>query len=365
MEKNPFKFGSIVDEPYYTDRKEELKKVLSVLNSENHLVLISPRRYGKTSLIDKATRLSERPVINIDLQLITSVTDLATQILRRVYRLHPFEKVRQFVRHFRVIPTVSVNPVTNAVDVSFVPDGLHSPVLEDVLNLVESLSNNKNKTIVVFDEFQEAKQIDAGLLKFLRAIMQHHKKINYVFLGSQESLIRDIFEKKKSPFYHFGQLMTLEKIPYDDFFLYLQHGLNLPGKKKQDIANEILSITDCHPYYTQMLAFVVWNNLLRSVKPEKAVIDAILEILQMNDIHYERLWNNLNKTDKKLLFGLVVLTESPLSEAFYRKSNLSAPSTVFSCLKRLMTNGILIKSGSVYEIDDPFFKRWLQNKLKA
>lgn len=364
MKKNPFKCGSIVDEPYFTDRKEELKKVLSILNSENHLVLISPRRYGKTSLIGKATRLTDRPVINIDLQLITSVTDLATQILRRVYRLHPFEKVRQFVRHFRVIPTVSVNPVTNAVDVSFLADGMYSPVLEDVLSLVESLSSSNNKTIIVFDEFQEAEQIDTGLLKFLRAIMQHHKKINYVFLGSQESLIRDIFEKKKSPFYHFGQLMTLEKIPYDDFAGFLQHGFKPVVKNDGDISAEILSMSGCHPYYTQMLAFVVWNNLSRNVKAESAVRESVLEILQMNDIHYERLWNNLNKTDKKLLIGLIQTTETPLSEAFYRKNNLSAPSTVFSSLKRLMNNGILIKTGTAYEIDDPFFTLWLKKRME-
>ena len=110
MLTNPFKFGSVVEGPYFTNRKEEIKKVKSVLKSSNHLILISPRRYGKTSLIHNVVKTLGRPVIFLDLQVITSYTDLASMLLKKNYNEFPFEKVKQYVRAFRIIPTVLMNP---------------------------------------------------------------------------------------------------------------------------------------------------------------------------------------------------------------------------------------------------------------
>ncbi len=298
MNKNPFKFGSIVDGPYFTNRTVEIARVNSILNSSNHLIIISPRRFGKSSLIFKVISSLNRPVIALDLQLITSVEDFAAQLLKRVYRVYPFEKIRQFVKHFRIIPAISLNPVTSDVDIAFQPASSQIPMLEDVLNLVEQLSTEKKKAIVVFDEFQEVQQIDGNLSRQLRSIMQHHKNINYVFLGSQESLIRNIFEKKNASFYHFGMLLPLGKIPWHDFSDYLINGLQLVGTENKEIAESILKFTNCHPYYTQQLAFMVWEILYQPDPPMDSVEQAILSLISIHDMDYERIWNAFNKTDK-------------------------------------------------------------------
>ena len=113
MKNNPFKFGSVVDRPYFTNRRDELEKVQSILNSQNHLIIISPRRYGKTSLIHKALKANKRPSIIIDMMLITDTQDLAAQLLKRIYKIYPFEKIKQFLKSFKVIPNISLNPLTN------------------------------------------------------------------------------------------------------------------------------------------------------------------------------------------------------------------------------------------------------------
>lgn len=132
MQKNPFKFGSIVSEPFFTNRVKEIEQVVSVLNSENHLVLISPRRYGKSSLVFKVVSELKRPLIALDLQIVTSTSDLAALLLRRIYREFPMERVRQYVKNFRMIPTISINPVSNEVDISFqavdIPDNTDLPL---------------------------------------------------------------------------------------------------------------------------------------------------------------------------------------------------------------------------------------------
>jgi AAA+ ATPase superfamily predicted ATPase len=365
MEKNPFKFGSIVNEPYFTNRTKEIEKVISVLNSENHLVLISPRRYGKSSLVFKVVKELKRPVIALDLQLITSAPDLAAQLLRRIYREFPFERIRQYVKHFRIIPTISVNPVTNEVDVSFQPGSNSPAVLEDILNLMEKLSKKNNRLIVVFDEFQELGKIDIRLLNQFRSIMQHHQKINYVLLGSQESLMREIFEKKKSPFYHFGLLMNLEKIPYKEFYDFLSGKFKSILKKYDKISESILTVSGCHPYYTQQLAWIVWEKAVRGEDPANLPEGAVQELIRTHDMDYERIWMNFNKSDRKMLIGLSFSDLSPLSEMFLREFDLGATSTAFSILKRLTKSGYVIKADSRYEIDDPFFKMWITQRRKA
>ena len=209
---NPFKFGTVVDEPYFINRKSELARVREILNSANHLILISPRRFGKTSLIKKALNNDERKNIFLDIQLTNSIEDFAAQYLRRIYSLFPIERIRKFILNFRVVPNIALNPVNNDIEISFQTGNENQPILEDVLNLLEKLSSPKQKTIVVLDEFQDIDRIQKGLDRTLRSIMQNHQNINYIFLGSQESMMREIFEKKKSPFYHFGQLMYLESV---------------------------------------------------------------------------------------------------------------------------------------------------------
>jgi AAA+ ATPase superfamily predicted ATPase len=362
VKKNPFKFGSIVDEPYFTNRIREITQVKSILSSSNHLIIISPRRFGKSSLISKVVAQLNRPVITLDLQLITSIEDFAAQLLKRVYRVYPFEKIRQFVKHFRIIPTISVNPVNNEVDIAFRPASSQMPLLEDVLNLVEKLSSEKKKAIVVFDEFQEVQHIDVNLTRQLRSVMQYHKNINYVFLGSQESLIRNIFEKKNSSFYHFGMLLQLDKIPRIDFESYLLNGLKDMGDKNAEITEAILDFTDCHPYYTQQLAFAVWEIRNQQEPVADYLEEAISALVRVHDMDYEQIWNSFNKTDKKLLIGLSLSDLTPLSEAFYRKYDIGSPSTVYSSLKRLMLSGYITKSANKYGIDDPFFSRWIKQR---
>lgn len=360
--KNPFKFGSIVEAPYFMNRVEETRKVKSILSSANHLIIISPRRYGKTSLINAAAKSLNRPYIILDLQLLTTQSDFASQLLKRIYRIYPAQKLKDLIKYFRIAPSITLNPISNAIDISYKTGTSEAAntALEDVLNLIEKLGTGKTKPIIIFDEFQEIKRIGDNLDRFLRSVIQHHKNINYVFLGSQESLIREIFEKKKSPFYHFGYLLPLEKIPSNEFLLYLTNNFRDLTEENNSISEKILEITKCHPYYTQQLAFTVWELLFKENKIKHPVAIAVDELMRHHDIDYERLWNTINRTDMKILIGMSISESSPLSEEFSKQHETGATSTVFSSLKRLLQNGFIVKSSLRYEIDDPFFKEWIR-----
>lgn len=352
---NPFKFGSVVDEPYFTDRINELAYIKHSMNSANHIVLISPRRFGKTSLVKKAIKEINRPSIFINLQMAVSVENLASLLLKEIFKLRPFEKVKHLMTHFRVIPTISTNPFSDAVDVSFQPSLDTTAILEDAFALLEKVSSPTKRIITVFDEFQEIMGIEKGLDKRLRAIMQEQRNINYIFLGSQESMMTQIFERKKSPFYHFGMLMHLDKIPYDDFMQYITQRLPLKyDTQAKDIAKDILNTTLCHPYFTQQLASQVWEILTYSDVKEDIVKEAVEQLTIIHDLDFERLWMNFNKTDKYILLNLAHKKQP--------SSTRSLPtSTIYSSVKRLMQMGYIIKTNE-YEIEDPFFRNWLIKK---
>ncbi len=270
---NPFKFGTIVEDEFFTDRVNELEQIKQMLDSENHLVLISPRRFGKSSLVAKALQQIGRPSITIDFMKVLNVEDLAAQVLRQVFRLHKFEKVKHFMKHFRVVPTLSYNPMTDGMDVSFVPSvGKSSAMLEDSLELLEKVS----------------------------------------------------FESR---------------LP------------KMPASQKASITEEILKFTDVHPYYTQQLAAAVYNALVYGKITENVVVYAVKRQVEEHSLDYERLWANMNRTDRKVMLSLAN-KKNPITDR-------SVPtSTSFSSIKRLLKQGYVIKTVG-YELEDPFFGEWI------
>lgn len=153
----------------------------------------------------------------------------------------------------------------------------------------------------------------------------------------------------------YAQLMVLPKIPYDDFYTYIIERLQpVAGEHTSTIADSILSTTQYHPYYTQQLASQVWEILAYRQGDSNVVETAIEQLVMTHDLDYERLWLTFNRTDKRV-FQSLCRKESPLE-------NRQLPtSTLYSSVKKLMQQGYLIRS-SVYEIEDPFFMRWIQAK---
>ena len=349
--KNPFKFGSLVDAPYFTDRVKELGYIIQFLKSENHLILISPRRFGKSSLVKKAVVETGRPYLWLNMQSVLSKEDLAAKLLKALLNQYKFEKIKYYLRNFRVVPSVNMNPMTDELTVSFQPSSENGmTVIEDVMAMLQKVSTPDNKLIVVFDEFQSILEVDKQMDKQLRAIMQEQSGINYIFLGSQESMMTDIFESVKSPFYHFGMLMRLSKIPYDDFKEYLVERFNSLTDDAERVADEILAFTGCHPYYTQELASAVWNNLSLDKKDDVMRV-SVDDIIETHDLDYERLWLNFNKTDKYVMVA-VSQGNNPTQD---RKLPTS---TTTSAVLRLSKKGYIFRNDK-YEVEDPFFRKWI------
>lgn len=349
--ENPFKFGTIVEEEYFTDRVNEVAYITQFVKSPNHLILISPRRFGKSSVVAKALKQSKCKHITVNLQQVTSVSDLSSKLLREFFKVHPMERIRHLITHFRVVPTVTTNPMTGSMDVSFQPGVDGTMLLEDVLTLIEKAHSEKDRMIVVMDEFQDICDLAPKFDRQLRSIMQEQKHINYILLGSQESMMTEIFENKKSPFYHFGEMMRLGKLPRKDFHRYLSERLAycFPDNCVK-LSDRILDYTSCHPYYSQQLAANIWQVGVLQPDVEDPFKIAIGHIVTTHGLDYERLWMNFNRTNKWILQRLS--SGKPLQSSDHRTS------TIYSALKRLQKDGYVIYTDR-YEMEDPFFREWI------
>ena len=354
---NPFKFGTIVEGKYFTDRVQILSEIKGILGSANHLVLISPRRFGKSSLVAKSLKELDRPFVSVNLQSISSVTELSTKILRGIFKIKPIEKLKHDILSFRAIPSVSLNPLNGNVDVTFLPEADSAVILEDVFSLAGSISKSGKRLIIAFDEFQEILEIEKGLDKKLRAILQTLSNVNFVFMGSQESMMTEIFEKKTSPFYHFGEKVNLPKLPYSEFKEYLADGFREIAQNPSDgLAEAVLQFTGCHPYYGQQLAFHLWETI-KCYGYDEGTFDAVIQkIVCSHDLDYSRLWDSLPRTDR-LTLQLICRRGNPL------KYGGMPTSTMFSSLKRLCKKGFLNRMPEAYEIEDPFFAMWIGENM--
>lgn len=327
--KNPFTYGTTVDESQFLGRKAELERVKQLLNNKEHLALIGPCRFGKTSLVQLALKQTRRPYLVLNWQHVINANDFVMQLLREVKK----------VRKHEPLQLSSNDPLT------------------EVMELLESTGQTKPGFTVVFDGFQEVKEQDIYLIKRLAQLIREQEHVTYIFLGNQESGMTDLFEKRKSPFWNIGEVLRLDKIPYDTLNNFVSSKMMAMAgvQNSKSITRNILEITNYHPYYTQQLAAQVWQILVNQGFTTNVVETAVNEIISMQDLNYERIWVSMNRTDRRVLQTLC-----RHQKIFDDKSYPT--STTFSAVKRLMQAGYIVKNAD-YELEDPFFERWIMRFL--
>jgi len=362
MRENPFRYGQVVTGEYFTDREDEIREISEEIISGQSVILISPRRYGKTSVVINTVNRLKLPCIKIDTQLITDELDFSNNLIRKVLSLSKFEKMKNFLKSLRIQPALQYNPVTEEISLVFNPGEKNVKIyLEDALNLTQKVAKSiGRRIIVIFDEFQEIRRISKDLEKKMRAIFQYHKNVSYVFIGSQEHMIRDIFENKNNPFYRFGKQIILKEIRQDKMKKFVLERFAAKNINACKIIDKIMKITNGHPYYTQQLCHEIFAVADKRILTETFVDKAIENILSNHNLDYQKWWNGLDNTERKILIGICSGRRNPTSGAFIVAYGIKSPSTAGSAVKRLQEKGILTKrNGDLYSIEDPFWQRWI------
>lgn len=362
--ENPFIFGKAVQAEHFVDREKETQELRSTIRSGQHIVLFSPRKMGKTSLIKETFRkIKDTPCIYIDLWQTPSQHALAKAIINSVINktYTSAEKLAHDLKDlFKSLrPKISLD-MDGHISIEFSREETLE-ALKEALDFPERVARKKNiKLFVAFDEFQEIENLNGfEIEKITRSILQHHDNVSYIFAGSQRSLITIIFAEKQRPFYRFAKHMELKPIDNETLSQFVIDKFTQSGKTIDKFAvKEIIELSKGIPHYVQHLAHEVWFMTTNQATIETLQMCLYKRILPSLSSGFQTIWNRLKSDEqKRVLIGLANETTPQIySQSFIKKYDLKTPSHVRKAVKALQEIELLEKNN----ILDPFLKEWIK-----
>jgi len=371
--ETPFIFGKLVSGADFTNRTREIIRLKNNFHSGINTIMISPRRWGKSSLVEKATReiITESKIIkvvSIDLFNVRTEEDffriLAEQVIRGA--ASKLKEVLAFTKDFfkQWIPKISFSP-DHFQEFSL---GLNwNEVREqpgEILDLPQKIAKSKGwKIIVCIDEFQNIGFYNDPLAfqKQLRSHWQQHADVSYCLFGSKRNMLIQVFTTPSMPFYKFGDLMFLEKIGEEDWEQFITGRFRATGKEiDSEQSRRIAALVDNHPYYVQQLAQLCWLRCEKKMSDE--VIDQSLDslILQLS-LLFQNLTESLSTTQVNYLEAMVKEETHFSSKGSIRKYRLGTSANVSRIKKALIDKEIIDTEKEANVFIDPIYKFWLKN----
>lgn len=374
--KNPFVYGEIVTNKDFADRKDEIKELTRDLKDCEKIFLISPRRYGKTSLIvNVLTKLKRNGMypIYIDLYKATSLHKLL-ELYTREIALTVETKLEKAIRFIRdVLPGLRPKITISAEgDASIAIDYVINKrevlkFLDEVYDLPQKLALKRKKNfVVVFDEFQEIRNFDGeSIEKSMRASFQHQRNVGYLFAGSKKHLLNDMVYNKNRAFYKIGKVMNLCKIPREEFLKFLEEKFENTGfALERGAAGKILDLVENYPYNAQFLCHKLWDMNLD--KKKISILDVktgLRKILSEESPFYLSLWDSLTLAQRNVLQAIAnVGGEKIFSNEFIDATGIMPGSTLQTSVTLLIKKGIIEKDNGIHEVTDVFFKEWIKKE---
>ena len=371
--QTPFNFGRTVKNDSFTNREQELKKLASNFENQINTIILSPRRWGKSSLVDKVTTQIKQKnirVVKIDLFSIRTEEEFYNALANATIKATSgkagewLEMGKKFIRNVTPKFTVELGD-KQSFDLSLDLDTIKKNYRE-LLDLPERIADEKNiKIVVCIDEFQNISTFNNSLAvqKRLRSVWQHHEHVTYCLYGSKQNMMMSLFNKQNNPFYKFGELMYLPKIVETKWVSYITRQF-IKTKKKINASQalKISQIVKCHPYYVQQLSHLVWINT------ETEVTDLIIkqstqELIDQNAILYFKETEELNNTELKLLRAISAQELQLTSKDIVYKYNLGTSAGVVKAKKSLITKEIIDELHKVPFFLDPAFELWFNQNL--
>lgn len=372
--KSPFQYGTLVDKENFVNRVEERKQLKELLGSGINVMLISPRRWGKSSLVkvamdelmheDKQVR-----VCYIDAFSIKTESEFYRIFAREVIACaaSTLEKRLEDVRHFlkTVSPSITLKSTptdTMSFDLKF---ELEERDVMEILKLPEKIAIAKSiRLIVCIDEFQQLAQLSGyrDLEGKMRSVWQKQQQVSYCFYGSKRHMMLDIFNNSSNPFYRFGQVLFLQKIKKEEWLPFIVNAFKRTNKEiSKEQAEQLCDIVKCHSWYLQQLCYFVWSGTSDKVTDEtiemctRQLIDTNMPMF-MNDTE------NLTAAQTAMLRAVANGEYRFNSIPVVRKYELGSAQTITRNKRMLTERDFIEKEGELYVFSDPVFELWFKRE---
>ena len=375
--KTPFIFGRIAKDENFTDREKETRQLVSNFGSLINTAIISPRRWGKSSLVAKAAEESASAdshmrICFVDMFSIRAeeqfYSNLANAVLKATSSKWE-ESVDSAKRFFRqLVPKIILNAdPTNEFSLNFDWKELKANP-DEVLDLAEKIAAEKKfKLVVCIDEFQNLSAFDDPLFfqKRLRSHWQKHQSVAYCLYGSKRHMMLDVFTNPSMPFYKFGDLLFLEKIDTPSFKEFIRERFSATGKSiSDDLSGLIIALADNHPYYVQQLSQQVWLRTKSSCN-ETTVREAHLSLVEQLSLLFATITETLTTNQINFLRALVAGEKALSSSEVLIRYSLVSSATVTRSRNSLIEKDILdIVAGKIF-FQDPMYRYWLEHTYFA
>lgn len=370
--KNPFITTGYAGKEYFCDRKQETQILLKNIENNLSTTLISLRRIGKTGLVKHVLAQLPKDTIPVYVDILPTeclndfTEKLTTAIMNAIPPKHKTgKKIMEFIQTLR--PTISFDPLSGLPQVEFKNQQENSK--ENINSIFSFLEKLNQKIVVVVDEFQQIMNYpEKNTDSYLRSIMQHLNHIVFVFTGSHQHLMNNLFNNPAKPFYRSTQLLSLDKIDKKKYHEFIAKKFALAKKTiSKETINQILDWTEVYTYYVQLLCNKIYASSDESID-ETLWKNQAMDLLKEQQIIFFGFRELLTKQQWKLLKAVAKenYVFSPTSKDFINKHTLGSPATVLRSLKSLLDKEIIYMSYNLegikqYAVYDLLLKKWLIN----
>jgi hypothetical protein len=374
--ENPFVFGEIIDEPDFVDRTAELDQLVRDLADGQKVFLLSPRRFGKSSLVAVALlKLQKRHVrtVNLTVSSYASYSQFLEKFAEKVLQAAgPWERVKDWVTRFgrSVKPDISYNMSSGEISLSLGkgPAFDPAPVAPEVFAMPGELTRNAGfRMAICLDEFQQISEFNGGSVEnAIRNQVQRQREVGYVFAGSQPSLMKEMLSVRR-PFHKSGPQMFLDKIPATCWKEFITRQFRKRGRVLDENGLQtLLSTADLIPYDVQRIAHELWDFAELKDKRElgAADVNAVTDrLVAGQSTYFELLWEQLSAGQRATLQALAQRGASDIySQAVRTEFRLGPASSVQRALHSLDARDILDRYENRYFFVDPLFPCWIRKK---
>jgi len=372
MKKMPFIFGKSSDLVNFTDREEEIFRLEMNFKSLINTMIISPRRWGKTSLVDNVakkirTENKKIKVCMIDIFSVRSETEFYEHFAKGVLEgtasrwEEMAENAKMFLSH--LLPKITFSSDSQP-EVSFgVGWETFQQNPDEIINLPETIAKSKNISVIVcVDEFQAIGDFPESIAfqRKLRSHWQHHHHVGYCLYGSKRKMLLDIFSNVSMPFYKFGDILFLQKISNKKWGEFIVKRFEETGKKITiEQAEYLAALIDNHSYYVQQLAQHTWLRTITSCS--KSIIYESLQIIKNQlSLLFVGLIETMTGTQINFLKAVLDGETAFTSQENLKRYRLGSSANLKKIKNTLISREIIDIVNKKVEIIDPIFKLWLK-----
>ncbi len=366
-----FIYGMSVEGENFTDRVQETKRLKLDFENGINVILISPRRMGKSSIVKKVKSEITDPTIKIvfmDIYDCRSEYDFynrfASVLLKET--ASKTEQVIENIKRFlvRLSPKIAFSPEPThefSLSLGITPQN-YQP--EEILQLPELIAKEQNiHLIVCIDEFQQIGEFSNSLTvqKRLRGIWQHQQNVSYCLFGSKKHLMTKLFQNRKMPFYQFGEMMFLDKIPTADWVKYICSRFEKQGKRiSEEFAQRICEKVENHSSYVQQLA---WNVLAETEEEttEQDFENGVQALMAQCSGLFEQQIQGLTSYQLNFLRAICNGVHTDFgSKAVLEEYNLGTKSNIARIKTALLARELIDITKDGVFLEDPVFRMWMK-----